>query len=681
MDTTFCIYRLASLLRRRTAGTLPVMFVAIVGWTGAANAADAIQTGPAELDPSTLCCLGFAVPVLDGDDNYNATASVQYREAGSVVWRQGLDMLRVRPETVGVLESPPSRYGLPFPDEEFAGSVFGLEAGVTYEVQITIVDPDGGGSTQTFTAATRAAPVDEPVNPVYVPVTNTAELQAAVSGAQAGHVIEIAAGVYAGPLSIGNSGTTENPVILRGADRETVMIDAGGASSGVNISGSHVYLEHVTVSNSRWGARLTGSDGIVVRHSRFVDVERGIEARFGSRRGFYICDNELQGQHAWPNISNSTWDDEGIVITGEGHVVCHNTLSGFGDALGLNQNTSIRNRSIDFIGNEVLWSGDDGIELDYAHRNVRAIGNRIVNSSSGVSVQPGWGGPIYILRNVLINQSTAPFKLNNDPTGIIMYHNTSVRSDGPRKSEGAGWGQIGYTQSNGDWAYVANFEFWNNVVLGTSQPAKFTSDIVLGRIDFNAWYPDGRFDFQDAYTDLADLQARSPYEANGLILTQPVFEMPPVLGADYQTFVEVAEVDLRVDSGAVDAGRVLANVNDGFAGSAPDMGAWERGMPRPEYGVREIPTEPPLDTDGDGIPDATDTDDDNDGLSDTDETEVYGTDPLHRDTDRDGLDDGLEVQLGLNPRDGSDCPESLCPDNGLMPRLLQMLDTQPAPLS
>lgn len=55
-----------------------------------------------------------------------------------------------------------------------------------------------------------------------------------------------------------------------------------------------------------------------------------------------------------------------------------------------------------------------------------------------------------------------------------------------------------------------------------------------------------------------------------------------------------------------------------------------------------------LDTDGDGILDATDTDDDNDGVLDTQEA-TDGTNPLNADTDGDGLSDGDEKTKGTNP--------------------------------
>jgi len=49
-----------------------------------------------------------------------------------------------------------------------------------------------------------------------------------------------------------------------------------------------------------------------------------------------------------------------------------------------------------------------------------------------------------------------------------------------------------------------------------------------------------------------------------------------------------AEVDLRLkrESGAVDAGVPLPNINDNYRGSAPDLGAYEYGQPMPLYGPR-----------------------------------------------------------------------------------------------
>ena len=43
---------------------------------------------------------------------------------------------------------------------------------------------------------------------------------------------------------------------------------------------------------------------------------------------------------------------------------------------------------------------------------------------------------------------------------------------------------------------------------------------------------------------------------------------------------------LKADSQVVDAGIKIPNVNDGFTGRAPDLGAYEVGQPLPVYGPR-----------------------------------------------------------------------------------------------
>ncbi len=549
----------------------------------AAHAADPIQTSAIALDPATLCCLGVVVPV-SGDDNYNAQATLEYRVQGSATWIEGLPLLRVRPDTLGH-ESPPGDYGLPDPTPMFAGSIFNLLPATAYDVRVTVTDPDGGGSTQTVSTATRAAPKQNPTHPNPVAVTSSAALSSALANAHPGDVIGLAAGTYSGPFSISASGTADDPIILRGTDASQVTITATGASYGLTIAGSHVYVERVTVAGSDWGARLSGGDDIAIRHARFTNVNKGIDARDGSHRGFYICDNSFEGRISWPDVSSATWDQEGIVITGEGHTVCFNRLSGFGDALGLNQHTAIPNRAIDFYGNDILWSGDDAFEIDYGHRNIRIFSNRVANSGMGVSIQPSWGGPIYIMRNVMVNLAHSPYKFNNFPTGILVFNNTSIRTNGPGNYAGWAWPQLGY-DLGGEWAYVANFQFANNLLIGATGPAHFTSAVLLGTIDYDAWSPDGAFTFFDAYTNLSDVKARSPYEHHGVILSGQTFANAVPVGADYTTRVNNPDVTLRSGSNAVDAGLRLPGVTDGFVGVGPDIGALELGQATPQYGPR-----------------------------------------------------------------------------------------------
>ena len=563
------------------------MAIGLIGSvTPAAFAANDIVVGDVIIDPPTLCCLGFSVPIT-GDDNYDATAAIEFRLSASGSWQDGLPLLRVRPELTS-RETPPSQYGLPTPEPQFAGSLFDLEPGTSYEVRITVSDPDGGGRVQTVSTLTRELPRINPDVPRFVAVSTTAELNDAIGQAQAGDVIELTAGNYSGPVTISTDGTASNPVVIRGASVDAVTIDATGASHGVTIWGDHVYLEQVTVTGSTWGARSYNAEGVVIRHNRFTNVTRGVEAKSGVNRGFYICDNVLEGSHQWPTVDSSTWNDEGITISGEGHTVCHNTLSGFGDALGLANTTRIPNIAIDFYGNEVLWTGDDMLELDFAHRNVRAFRNRGTNVAMGASLQPAWGGPVYIFRNVLLNVVKSAFKLNNDPSGFYILHNTSIRTLGTGNWGAYAWTSLGYTQSDGNPAYAGNFQMKNNILIGLTNPAYVTTDLILEEIDYNGWLPDGAFRFVDTWVNLADLQSNSPYEHNGRILDESTFSAPVDLPADYTTFWSGVDVALGDESRAVDAGLSLPNINTDYRGTAPDLGAIEAGDPAPIYGVRKV---------------------------------------------------------------------------------------------
>ncbi len=94
---------------------------------------------------------------------------------------------------------------------------------------------------------------------------------------------------------------------------------------------------------------------------------------------------------------------------------------------------------------------------------------------------------------------------------------------------------LGYTQSDGDPAYAANFQFKNNILAGLTDPAQVPTDLVLADIDCNSRMPDGKFQFVDTWVNFADLQSNSTYEANDRILDELTFVTPIILPPDYST--------------------------------------------------------------------------------------------------------------------------------------------------
>ena len=94
----------------------------------------------------------------------------------------------------------------------------------------------------------------------------------------------------------------------------------------------------------------------------------------------YIADNVITGLTVWAASSfgaNGNNLGEGIVVTGPGHVIARNRVSGFRDALSLLEGSEATDQfSIDFIDNVVSEAADDGVEADYCFHNCRIMRNR-----------------------------------------------------------------------------------------------------------------------------------------------------------------------------------------------------------------------------------------------------------------------------------------------------------------
>ena len=405
--------------------------------------------GEPSLDPPTLHCLGVYW-IIQGDDNRNARVECDYRPIGQESWRRGMDLFRVE-KGGNKLEKSESLVKVPADAWLFAGSIFWLAPDTEYQVRLKLSDPDGGTAEKLLTARTLAEPTapadmrERHVVPGDGGGSGTLSdpfrgLAAAQKPAGPGDLFLLHAGVYEGPFEVRKSGTRGRPIIWRGAGDGETIIDAQGPAAerpqrAIAASDLHdVWFERLTVRNAIWGLVAHASHDMVIRRCHFHDVKRGITATRntdGRLGGLFIADNRLEGPHAWSEAQHGAAVEEnrGIELSGAGNVVCYNRVRGFKD--GIDLYPTIRCVASDIHNNEVSECLDDGCEMDGAERNCRCFLNRFTNVFQGISVQPVYGGPIYIFRNALYNLDVETFKMHNSPSGALFFHNTSVKKGKP----------------------------------------------------------------------------------------------------------------------------------------------------------------------------------------------------------------------------------------------------------
>ncbi len=550
-----------------------------------AFADDVLHPGTPALDPPTLIALGVSLPIT-GDDNFSAVVAMRYREASTTTWSTGYPLQHVHAEVVTGLTVTP----------KFAGSIFDLRPDTSYEIELHATDADGAvDSVMTLTGKTRPVPVANPATPRAVAVSSAAQLTTALAAAQPGDVITLASGTYAGTFAIQASGTAANPIVIRG---NGAVLD-GGNCTGCNVLevyGSFTHVESLTLQNAsrafKW--QTPGSTSNVLRRVHIRDVTTAISSQ-ANQTNFYVADNLLEGRLVWPCVYTSDdtacngspivhgahANDDGIQMLGNGHVVAHNTISGFGDAMKSEQSGAL---SIDFYGNDVLWSYDNGIELDGTQRNARAWRNRLTNVFAALSFQPIFGGPSYAVRNVLYNVPDEPFKLHSNggtPTvGAVILHNTIVRSTRELQCSSS--------------VSPLYFTVKNNLFLG---PAMLDPDgnavswdlpgIPTASIDYNGYFPDGKFQYGygamgATLASFAAVLAAGKFDARSVLLDSSTLAAGTIGPADWRVKVSPIDPSLGASSLALDRAEVMPGIN----GGAPDLGALERGCDAPTYGVR-----------------------------------------------------------------------------------------------
>lgn len=545
----------------------------VVSGTTLANTSGAATTPGTAVSPyPTIRHLSIEWPI-SGDNDEDGVVSVRYRQKGNSAWKKGMDLFRV---------PAGSNEGFSWKNKH-SGSLFNLAANTEYDIELTLDDPDNGSTiVQTLNARTRAVP-QAAADAKVVNVTPSS-FSNALSNASAGNLIVLGAGTYSG-FTVGRSGTPGQPIVIRGANKNSVIINGD-----IRMDNRHdVYIESVTVNGT---IKFNSSENIVVRGAKINTNGSGIVAQGNGTVNSYIADNVVLGSTTWGNNTvgnNGNNTGEGIELTGPGNVIAYNYVKGFRDCISLlEDDEAIDQFSFDIYNNDIEIGADDAIEADFAMGNVRVLNNRITNSYVGLSSQPSLGGPTYFIGNVLYNVVYTPFKLHRGSVGDVALHNTIVK---PGDAFGV------FTSDTWSYAYFRNNIFIGGNVSGQVGPYGIGSGDVA---DLRAAANNTSFDF-DAYgsiggsfsgrigsTTFNSLSAlrNNTTETHAQQVDMSIFAASVTF--PNTVFPARGVPDLRIQSGTavVDAGAIIPNINDGYAGSAPDLGAYELGENLPTYGPR-----------------------------------------------------------------------------------------------
>jgi hypothetical protein len=204
----------------------------------------------------------------------------------------------------------------------------------------------------------------------------------------------------------------------------------------------------------------------------------------------------------------------------------------------------------------------------------------MTNVFQGISMQPVYGGPVYVFRNVMDKVAVEPFKLHNSPSGCLIFHNTSVKQGIPAL--------LGTPEQ------VRRCTMRNNLFIGTE--ASYAFDCTAPMIDCDFDYDGfGGGPFRlflrwngTRYATLDEVRRRAPVYKHAVLVDAAGAFASGAAPPARPDQVQPSTIDLRLAPGsrAVDAGIALPGVNDGFHGSRPDLGAYELGDALPEYGPR-----------------------------------------------------------------------------------------------
>ncbi|HUT35104.1 MAG TPA: hypothetical protein VNE39_16555 [Planctomycetota bacterium] len=516
------------------------------------------QDGTAATAVPTFHSIGLTVPYRQ-ESNAERSCTVRYHKKGEEPWREGHPLFS---DTEG---------------REFRGSLVLLAPGTAYETELSIVGADGRD-----------------------PAVSRLEAQTWPEDFPIAETVWIEPGVRKKPLVIGRSGSPAGYLLFSarpGREKETVIDVEGEEDNNVAISGDYVIVRGPVLRNARTHAvEIRRGHHIVIERCQIAgwgrpggnnegDLDAGVYARQRRDRisQIVVQDNVIGPPRGCAN----PWKEGhplgpqaiSFVETDGNHVVRYNALVSddahrYNDVIGGGWNSGPKgapHRDSDIYGNLVSHANDDAIEAEGLNINVRIWGNKAENTFVGIALAPTIQGPCYVFRNVITAYEGAAFKLGDGARkghgALYLYHN-AIHSPRPRADAYAGWGGKGLFKHLAARNNIVNVNGY--VLCDTRREPTNSFDYDL----MNALDPERFIKRGQDRLRLKQAQEQLGFWTHG-VTGDPCFADPAK-----------GDFTLRKESPAVDRGLRIPGFNDGFRGSAPDIGPFELGDEPPAYGPR-----------------------------------------------------------------------------------------------
>jgi len=522
----------------------------------------------------------YAVPTFECASIYwkiseRGPCKIKFKEESGQTWKEGLDL---------VYDAR---------DGEYRGSIVGLRPGISYQVELS-----NGNAKILLSFKTRSD--NFPVGKITVLPVNESDTT----------------------IVIKESGTPEAYHLVTVPSNGKSVLNLKNVSKyGVEIDADYIIIRGIEIRNA-------AVHGVLIRKYRHdIVIERCYIAFWGRIGGPRTYGNLEGGSDSGiyaetgtgnltiqrnliedPRGASNDWETghpdgpQGISIIESigGNVIRFNDIvstedHGFNDGIGGGNNFSFTgnmNRDSDIHGNIIRNVWDDAIESEGGNMNVRIWGNYIHFFYNGIATASTSKGPLYIFRNVS-GESRSGHR--NSMGGALI-------KTGERNEFGGGRRYIFHNtilQPGGVFNVFSSHVNPNCITRNNifDVPGRLATDIEKEPLsDYDFDYFSGVTKGKTANEEHGIKFNTTPtstrlYSSSYSLEFYPRSSINSIKWGKYpyefgDRKLEITDPVVWISNPLIDSGEALPDFNDGFAGKAPDLGAFEVGSPPLQFGRR-----------------------------------------------------------------------------------------------